>query len=156
VYLPAGADWYDFWTGERLAGGRTIDAPAPLETMPLHVRAGSIVPLGPDLQHADELPADPIELRVYPGADGRFVLYEDEGDGYDYEKGVFATIPIEWREAERALIIGARSGAFPGMLQTRKFRVVFVRGDHGAGAEPERRADEIVEYDGRPLRVTGR
>jgi alpha-D-xyloside xylohydrolase len=156
VYLPAGTSWYDFWTGERISGGRTIDLPAPLETMPLHVRAGSIVPLGPDMQYANEKPADPIELRVYPGVDGRFDLYEDEGDGYAYEKGVFTTIPIEWSEAERSLTIGARRGAFPGMPERRTFHVVFVRKGHGAGLEPEAQADATVVYDGQTVTVGAR
>jgi len=153
VYLPAGAEWYDFWTGERLGGGRTIEAPAPLAIMPLHVRAGSIVPFGPDLQYAGEKPADPIELRVYTGADGQFELYEDEGDGYAYEHGAFATIPLEWSEAQRTLTIGARRGAFPGMLERRSFHVVFVREGHGVGLEPETHPDVTVVYDGRPLTV---
>jgi alpha-D-xyloside xylohydrolase len=156
VYLPAGADWYDFWTGDRLAGGRSVDVPAPLETMPLHVRAGSIVPFGPHLQYAGEKPADPIELRLYPGADGRFDLYEDEGDGYAYEKGVSATIPIEWSEARQALTIGARRGSFPGMLERRRFHVVFVKEAHGTGVEPTPRPDATVEYVGQPLTVPSR
>jgi alpha-D-xyloside xylohydrolase len=156
VYLPAGADWYDFWTGERIVGGRTIDSPAPLETMPLHVRAGSIVPMGPDLQYASEKPANPLELRVYRGADGRFALYEDEGDGYAYEKGVFATIPIEWSETKRTLTIGARRGSFPGMLERRTFHVVFVGKDHGTGLEPQPQADATIDYVGQPVTVPGR
>ncbi len=156
VYLPAGTDWYDFWTGERLAGGRTIDSPAPLETMPLHVRAGSIVPFGPHLQYASEKPADPIELRVYRGADGRFELYEDEGDGYAYEKGVFAIIPIEWSEAKRTLTIGARRGSFPGMLERRSFHVVFVGKDHGTGLEPQQQPDATIAYVGQPVTVAAR
>jgi alpha-D-xyloside xylohydrolase len=156
VYLPAGADWYDFWTGDRLAGGRSVDVLAPLETMPLHVRAGSIVPFGPHLQHTGEKPADPVELRVYPGADGRFELYEDEGEGYAYEKGVSATIPIEWSEARQALRIGARRGSFPGMLERRRFHVVFVKALHGTGVEPTPRPDATVEYAGQPLTVSAR
>ena len=154
LYLPTGASWYDFWTGDRLAGGRTVDAPAPLETMPLHVRAGSLVPFGPHLQYADERPADPIELRVYRGADGRFELYEDEGDGYAYESGVFATIPIEWDDARRVLTFGARRGAFPGMLQRRRFHVVFVGKGHGTGVEPTPRPDATIEYVGEPVTVS--
>jgi alpha-D-xyloside xylohydrolase len=156
VYLPAGTDWYDFWTGERLAGGRSIDAPAPLETMPLHVRAGSIVPFGPHLQYASEKPADPIELRVYRGADGRFELYEDEGDGYAYEKSVFAVIPIQWSEAKRTLTIGARRGSFPGMLERRSFHVVFVGKDHGTGLEPPQQPDATIAYVGQPVTVAAR
>jgi alpha-D-xyloside xylohydrolase len=156
VYLPAGTDWYDFWTGERIAGGRTIDAAAPLETMPLHVRAGAIVPFGPHLQYASEKPADPIELRVYRGADGRFELYEDEGDGYAYEKGDFAVIPIEWSEASRTLTIGARRGSFPGLVERRSFHVVFVAKDHGTGVEPQAPPDVTVEYAGQPVTARAR
>jgi alpha-D-xyloside xylohydrolase len=156
VYLPAGTDWYDFWTGERLTGGRTIDAPAPLETMPLHVRAGSIVPLGPHLQYASEKPADPIELRVYRGSDGHFELYEDEGEGYGYEKGAFAVIPIEWSEAKRTLTIGARRGSFPGMLERRTFHVVLVGKDRGTGLEAPRQPDATVEYSGESVTVGDR
>ncbi len=94
VYLPANTTWYDFWTGAQLAGGRAIQANAPLLTMPIYVRAGSIIPMGPRLQYTGEKPADPIELRVYRGADSNFTLYEDEGDGYSYEQGQHATIPF--------------------------------------------------------------
>jgi alpha-D-xyloside xylohydrolase len=156
VYLPTGADWYDFWTGDRLAGGRTVEAPAPLETMPLHVRAGSIVPFGPHLQYAGEKPADPIELRVYPGADGRFELYEDEGEGYAYEQGVSATIPLQWSEARHALTIGTRRGSFPGMLERRRFHVVFVKKDHGTGVEPTPQPDATIDYAGQPVTVPSR
>jgi alpha-D-xyloside xylohydrolase len=155
VYLPAGAEWYDFWTGERFPGGTTIDSPAPLETMPVHVRAGSIVPFGPHLQYASEKPADPIELRVYAGADGRFELYEDEGEGYAYEKGAFAVIPIEWNEAKRTLTIGARRGSFPGMLERRTFHAVFVGKDHGTGLEAQPRPDATIAYAGQPMTVAG-
>ena len=155
VYLPTGTAWYDFWTGDRLAGGQTIDAPAPLETMPLHIRAGSIVPLGPHLEYSNEKPADPIELRIYRGADGHFDIYEDEGDGHAYEKGAFATIPVDWNEARATLTIGARHGSFPGMLKRRRLRIVFVKAGVGAGVEPSPRADATVIYDGRPLTVKG-
>ncbi len=124
--------------------------------MPLHVRAGSIVPFGPHLQYANEKPADPLELRVYRGADGRFELYEDEGNGYAYENGVFATIPIEWNEAGRALTIGARRGAFPGMLERRRFHVVFVGKGHGTGVEPVPRPDATIDYAGEPVTVSPR
>ena len=97
VYLPAaGAPWYNFWTGETSASGKSIEASAPVTTLPLFVRPGAIIPMGPFLQYSNEKPTDPIELRVYRGADGRFTLYEDEGDTYDYEKGQYATIPIIW------------------------------------------------------------
>ena len=143
VYLPAGTGWVNFWSGEKQAGGQRIIAAAPIETMPLFVRAGSIVPLGPDLQYALEKPADPIELRVYPGADGEFTLYEDEGDSYRYEQGVRAAIPISWNDRTRTLTIGARQGEFPGMLKERTFRVVVVTPGKGTGMEPASKASEI-------------
>ena len=124
VYLPAGAKWYDFWTGELLNGGRTVAADAPIDRCPLYVRAGSIIPLGPDVQYASEKPWDDLEIRVYPGANGSFVLYEDEGDNHNYEKGEYST--IEFTLKGRTLTIGERSGAFSGMLQNRNFRIVDV------------------------------
>jgi alpha-D-xyloside xylohydrolase len=151
-YLPRGAGWIDFWTGRRVAGGREVREPVPLERVPLDIRAGSIVPLGPDLQWTDERPADPIELRVYPGADGSTELYEDAGDGYEYEAGAFSRIPIRWNDRARVLTIGPRSGAFPGMIARRTFKVVLVRPGRGVGAD-ESAADRVVAYDGAPVRV---
>lgn len=153
IYLPQAAGWYDFWTGNRLDGGRTIQAPAPIDIMPLYVKAGSIVPMGPKLQYATEKPADPIELRVYPGADASFVIYEDENDNYNYEKGVYATIPIEWNDAGRKLTIGDRKGSFPGMLESRTFNVVVVREGHGAGVEPAEKPDRTAAYAGKAITV---
>ncbi|HKV82281.1 MAG TPA: TIM-barrel domain-containing protein, partial [Candidatus Sulfotelmatobacter sp.] len=150
VYLPQ-ATWYDFWTGARIEGGRMINAITPLERLPLYVRAGSIVPLGPDEEWSTQKPADPIELRIYPGADGDFTIYEDENDTYDYEKGAYATIPLHWNDAARTLTIGDRKGQFPGMLEKRSFRVVFVRDNHGVGANPADQTDKVVEYSGKQL-----
>ncbi len=148
VYLPAGVSWIDFWTGEKLNGGETIVSDAPIEKMPLTIRAGSIVPMGPFLQYSTEKPADPIELRIYPGADGSFTLYEDENDNYDYEKGVYSTIAFHWNDASHRLIINARKGEFPGMLQTRNFQIVLVRKNHGAGVEVTKNPDKVVVYKG--------
>jgi alpha-D-xyloside xylohydrolase len=148
VYLPVGPSWTDFWTGASRAGGAPVAAEARIETLPLFVRAGSIVPLGPELQYAAEKPADPIELRVYPGADGAFTLYEDENDGYAYEKGVHATIAFRWNDARRQLTLEERQGQFPGMLKSRTFRVVLVREGHGTGGEATATADRVVTYDG--------
>jgi len=147
VYLPAGSSWVNFWTGEKANGDQTLSVDAPLKTLPLFVRAGSIVPMGPDLQYSGEKPADPIELRIYPGANGQFSLYEDEGNGYDYEKGAYAQIPVSWDDAKQELTLGAREGDFPGMLKTRVFRIVVVSPGKGVGIEPESRALE-VSYDG--------
>ncbi len=120
VYLPEG-DWYDYWSDERLAGGRTIRAAADLNVIPLYVRAGSIVPTGPDVQYADQDPAGPIRLKIYPGRDAEFTLYEDEGDSYDYEQGAFSTIDLHWSDREERLTIGPRSGSYPGMPKQRRF-----------------------------------
>ncbi|HXW56359.1 MAG TPA: glycoside hydrolase family 31 protein [Candidatus Cybelea sp.] len=152
IYLPK-ANWYDFWTGRAQRGGAWIEAAAPLDRLPLYVRAGSILPLGPDIQYATEKPPDPIELRVYAGADGSFTLYEDEDDNYDYEKGVRATIPIRWDDASRTLTIGDRQGTFPGMLQSRTIRIVFVDEAHGFGIDPTARPDKILEYVGKQLSI---
>ena len=151
VYLPK-ATWYDFWTGEKVEGGKRIQADAPLSKLPLFVRAGSIVPMGPSMEWTTEKPADPIELRVYPGADGDFTLYEDENDSYRYEKGVHATISMHWDDAARTLTLGAREGSFPGMLAQRTFHVVVVGKDHGVGI-PESAAVTSVTYKGEKLSV---
>ncbi|MGE5464826.1 MAG: TIM-barrel domain-containing protein, partial [Syntrophothermus sp.] len=128
VYLPSASDWYDFWTGKRYAGGQTILADAPLETMPLYVRFGSIVPIGPDIQFTGEQPDAPIELWVYPGRDGSFMLYEDEGDNYNYERGSFATIHMTWNDSTRQLTLDNRQGTYPGMQVLKVFRVVMANG----------------------------
>ena len=152
LYLPL-AIWYDFWTGEQFLGGRAITAFASLERLPLFVRAGSILPLGPDVEFASQRAADPIELRVYPGANGSFTLYEDENDSYDYEHGAYATIPFSWDDFSHTLTIGDRSGSFPGMLQKRTFHVVFVRGNHGVGGALTASPDKTVEYSGKKITV---
>jgi alpha-D-xyloside xylohydrolase len=155
VYLPTIAgDWFDFWTGEGSPAGQRVDAAAPVETLPLFVRPGSIIPLGPFLQYSSEKPADPIELRVYPGANGSFTLYEDEGDTYHYEKSRYATISIAWNDATRTLEIGKRSGEFAGMLKTRTFNIVRVSKDHGAGIASTEKPDAVVHYDGKAVKVS--
>ncbi|MGC2528040.1 MAG: glycoside hydrolase family 31 protein [Candidatus Acidiferrum sp.] len=153
LYLP-NAKWYDFWTGAAIQGGRTLDVPTTLDRMPLYVRAGSILPLGPDVEYAAQKSADPIELRVYRGANGTFTLYEDENDTYDYEKGVYATIPFTWDDAANTLTIGERSGSFSGMLEKRTFRIVFVTENHGVAGGLTQNADKTVEYSGKKISVT--
>ncbi|MDF1514776.1 MAG: glycoside hydrolase family 31 protein, partial [Anaerolineae bacterium] len=148
VYLPAGCDWYDFWTGKRYHGGQSIAAAAPLEICPLFVRAGSIIPLGPRVQHSGELPDAPWELRVYPGADGTFDIYEDEGDNYNYENGAYAWTSIRWDNASRILIFNPRQGSYPGMNQQREFQIVLVSENHGTGVEQESQIDAVVIYSG--------
>lgn len=135
-YLPAGADWTDYWTGRRYPGGETVRVPAPLAKIPLFVRCGSVVPMAEGLQYAEEPPRGPVILKVYPGADAAFTLYEDSGDGYEYEKGEYSTISMRWCEQKGELFIGKSSGFYEGMPQTRTFLVV-------AG-----KTEKEVEYDG--------
>jgi alpha-D-xyloside xylohydrolase len=152
VYLPAGANWYNFWTGDETFGGRAINSPAPIDTLPLFVRDGSIIPLGPFLQYTNEKPANPIELRIYEGADGKFLLYEDEGVNYNYEKGIYATVPFSWDQSSKTLTIGSRSGAFPGMLRKRTFEIVFVNNKNGGGLNPSI-VYKRIDYVGSPINV---
>ncbi|HVS54607.1 MAG TPA: TIM-barrel domain-containing protein [Opitutaceae bacterium] len=155
VYLPdTRGGWFDFWTGAQLAGGKQIDAPAPYDALPLHVRAGAIVPFGPDVQWTDEKPADPITLHIYAGADGAFTLYEDDGKTYGYERGEFARIPLRWDDATRTLTIGARTGTFPGMLAERTFEVVLVSAAKPVGFSFASKPDRTVRYRGERLTLT--
>ncbi len=151
VYLPPAGGWYDFWTGAAASGGQSIDVAAPYDSIPVHVKAGSIVPTGPAVSWTDEKPADPITLWVYAGADGSFTLYEDDGATYAYEKGAFAVIPMSWNEASRTLTIGKREGAFPAMAQQRTFDVVLVSKDKPVGFSFAPHPDKTVHYDGAPV-----
>jgi alpha-D-xyloside xylohydrolase len=152
VYLPATpGGWFDFWTGENRGAARTVSSPAPLERIPLHVRAGSIVPLGPVKTFASEKPADPVELRIYLGADGAFTLYEDGGLDYAYESGAYAEIPIRWDENSGELTLGARRGSFPGMINERTFRIVWVRPGCGTGPDAAPTPDAELRYIGKKL-----
>jgi alpha-D-xyloside xylohydrolase len=153
VYLPAGADWYDFKTGEKLPGGRKIDTPAPLNWMPLFVRAGSIVPMGKVIQSTVAEKQTEIELRIYPGADCEFTLYDDDGVSYDYEKGAFAEIPLHWDDSARKLTIGKRKGSFESMPPVVTFNPILVRLGKGIGALKEYSGDETVEYTGKKIEV---
>ena len=148
VYLPSDTNWFDFWTGAPQKGGQTITATAPLETIPLFVRAGSILPMGPELQYSTEKPADPLELRIYRGANGQFTLYEDDGESYDYEKGAYATIAFTWNDLSNTVSIGTRTGSFPGLLKQRTFRIVLVAAGHGVGGGPTSTPEKLVTYDG--------
>ena len=127
-YLPKGAVWYDFWTNQKYQGGKNVTLETQFDRVPMFVRAGSILPLGPEMQYVGEKTWDHLEIRVYPGANGSFVLYEDEGDNYNYEKGVYSTITFSWNDKARKLTIGARKGEFPGMLKSRQFTVVLPDG----------------------------
>ncbi len=142
-YLPKGCDWYDFWTGRRLKGGQTATLETTLDRVPMFVRAGSILPLGPEMQYVKEKAWDKLEIRLYPGADGEFTLYEDEGDNYNYEKGVYTTILLHWNDKARTLTIGPRKGHYPGMLQKRQFDILLPDGTR-----------KTADYDGSEMQIS--
>jgi alpha-D-xyloside xylohydrolase len=153
IYLPDAAAWYDFWTGDKVTGGRDREVDAPLEKLPLFVPAGSIIPFGPEVEYADQTPGDPIEIRIYPGADGEFNLYQDSGDGYQYEGGAHSMVPIHWNDAEAQLTIRDRIGSYAGMPRRLKFRVVLVRTGHGVGEAVSSGGDAEVNYDGKKVEI---
>jgi alpha-D-xyloside xylohydrolase len=146
VYLPGHSPWYDFWSGARMAGGQTVSANAGIATIPVFARAGSILPLGPVVQYADEKSSEPTELRVYPGANGAFDLYDDAGDGYAYQARQFAVVRITWNEAKRTLTLAKRQGSFPGMATQRVFVVT-------CGRTGVSQASQRVRYIGQPATV---
>jgi alpha-D-xyloside xylohydrolase len=154
IYLPAGT-WYDFWTGSTVTGGSRMTVTAPLSQIPLYVKAGSIVPMGPNIQYATQS-IDPLEIRVYQGRDGAFTIYEDEGDTYNYEMGKHSQIPLTWNEATKTLTVGARTGSYTGMPTARTFNVVFVSANHGNGVPVTAAPDQVITYDGTPAAVTAR
>ena len=153
VYLPAGSNWVDFWTGKTHLGGYKIAADAPVGKIPLFVKEGSIIPMGPFIQYSTEKKADPIELRIYPGADAKFILYEDENDNYNYEKGIYATITFYWNDKKQELTIGDLEGSFPGMLEERTFEIVLVKERHGTGVEITKDPDRVILYKGKKLAI---
>jgi alpha-D-xyloside xylohydrolase len=153
VYLPAANKWYNFWTGEVLDGGQTINADAPIDILPLYVKAGSIIPMGPNVEYATEKPNSNIELRIYPGADGSFKFYEDENDNYNYEKGHYATFTFTWNNKLKQLKISDTKGKFPGMLRHRIFNIVVVDGKNGSGPSEADNVTKKVIYNGKAMVV---
>jgi|YelNatPaOPRAMG01_1025707.scaffolds.fasta_scaffold05233_2 alpha-D-xyloside xylohydrolase len=151
VYLPKGTDWIDFWTGEKYSGGQKINKETPIDIIPLYVKAGSILPIGPKVEYATQKKWDDLELRIYPGADGEFTLYEDENDNYDYQNGIYSTITFTWDDAKKVLTIGERKGKFPGMLKERKFKIVIVKPGNGIGMNEVKKYDIVVNYNGKEL-----
>jgi alpha-D-xyloside xylohydrolase len=139
-YLPKGADWYDFWTGKRYAGGQTVTLETQFNRVPMFVRAGSIVPMGSVMQYVGEKQWDELELRIYPGADATFTLYEDEGDSYNYENGAYTLIPMQWNQRTRTLTIGERQGSYPGMIVKRTFNIITPDGQK-----------QTIAYDGQTI-----
>jgi alpha-D-xyloside xylohydrolase len=152
VYLPAGAEWFDFWTNQRYAGGRTLKYVTPIDKMPVFVKSGSIVPFGPQVQYSTEKPWDSLEVRIYPGADATFTLYEDDGESYDYEQGAYATIRFSWDESSRQLTISPREGSYPGMLAQRTFRVCVVDDTTESGHLAAQSVHEVA-YQGEEVTV---
>lgn len=148
VYLPAGCGWYDLRSGNYYKGVQTIQADAPYTDIPLFVKAGSILPCGPEMQYTDEKPADPIRLFVYTGADASFTMYEDENINYNYEQGKFTIILLSYSEKDRVLTIGKRQGEFPGMLATRTFEIVWIGAQKPSGLDFLSKPDAIVTYNG--------
>lgn len=146
VYLPASSQWYDFWTEELYDGGKDICAAAPLETIPLFVRAGSILPLAPVMQYADEIQDAPYEIRIYRGANGVFSIYEDAGDIYDYERGAYSLVTLSWCDARNELLISARVGSFPEMVASREYQLVFIA-SHG-------RETKTITYTGTQIKIS--
>ena len=142
-YLPKGATWYDFWTGKQYKGGQNVTLTTSLDRVPMFVRAGSILPLGPEMQYVGEKTWNNLEIRIFPGVDGSFLLYEDEGDSYNYEKGAYATINFQWKNATRTLTIGAQQGSYPGMLKARQFTIVLPDG-----------TSKTVDYTGQQIDIS--
>jgi len=151
IYLPKGTDWIDFWTGEKYTGGQTVNKETPIDIIPLYVKAGSILPIGPEVQYAAEKRWDNLEIRIYPGADGEFTLYEDENDNYNYEKGIYSTITFNWNDAKKTLTINDRKGSFPGMLNEHKFSIAKVSTNNGVGMDTVKKYDKVVTYKGKKV-----
>ncbi|MGW8392649.1 TIM-barrel domain-containing protein [Pseudoduganella sp. HUAS MS19] len=152
TYLPKGTAWYDFWTNQRHEGGQTVVRDVPLDIVPLYVRAGAILPMGPVVQYATEQPDAPYEIRIYPGADGSFTLYEDDNETYAYEKGQSARVQLGWNDKARTLTIAARKGSFPGMVKGRTLNLVLVDQANGKGIAMAQ-ASRTVRYDGKAMTV---
>ena len=153
VYLPAGIGWYDFWTGDFFEGGQVITVQAPLEILPLFVREGSILPMGPVLQNAGEETDAPLEVRIYPGRNGDFSLYEDDGISYDYEGGSFSTVALEWNDATDVLTVGKREGAFRRRNDCLRIRPVRVAREHGVGSGEWGSEHHELDYRGKRIEI---
>jgi alpha-D-xyloside xylohydrolase len=153
VYLPKGTDWVDFWTGEKYTGGQTVNKEVPLDIIPLYVKAGTILPIGPKVQFAREKAWDNLEIRIYEGSNGEFTLYDDEGDNYNYEKGKYTTIPFSWNNKSRTLTIGKQNGQYAGMPAVRNFKIVLVSKTKGLGNQPLAKPDKEVSYKGETISI---
>jgi alpha-D-xyloside xylohydrolase len=151
LYLPAGSSWYDFETFKKYDGGQRVTVNAPLEALPLFVKSGSIIPVGPEVQYAEEKTDNTISLYVFPGENGSFTIYEDENTNYNYEKGEYATIDLKYDDAAHTLTIGDRQGHYSGMPEKRRFELFFVKDNQGGGftGQPQK----VVDYEGKQLQI---
>ncbi len=151
VYLPAGQGWFDLYSGKYFAGGQHITADAPYERMPVFVKEGSIIPIGPELQYTSEKPAAAITLFVYGGKDAAFTLYEDEGTNYNYEKGAFSNINIKYNHANKQLVITDREGSFNGMLKSRTFHIVYIDSSKPQDLNYDAKPEKTIKYTGKKI-----
>lgn len=151
VYLPKGSKWIDFWTNEMIEGGREISRECPISIMPLYIKAGSILPLGPKVQYTSEKKWNDLDICIYPGANGEFTLYEDEFDNYDYEKGAFTSIRFTWDDANRTLTISDRNGSYPGMLKNRRFNLTVMKPGKQNAETVMIKANKKVSYSGKKM-----
>jgi alpha-D-xyloside xylohydrolase len=146
VYLPKSSGWFDFWTGEKFDGGQSIQVDVLVDKIPVFVKAGAIIPMSKPIQHTKELSKDTINIRVYHGADGDFVLYEDEGDNYKYERGAYSEIGLRWDDANKILTIEDRKGAFDGMPEVHVFNIIWMNG----------LKSELAEYRGKRMEIASK
>lgn len=153
VYLPAGAIWYDFWTNSKYNGGQEIEQETTIDKIPLFIKAGSIIPIGPKVQYVNEKKWDELEIRIYEGADGEFTLYEDEGDNYNYEKGKYATITFKWNDSKKILTVSKQKGSFSGMIKERKFKVVKASSKTGISDTASEQVSKIISYNGNEVSI---
>ncbi len=152
VYFPNTSGWYDFYTGKYIRGGQTLMVQAPYEMIPLYAPAGAIIPFGPLTQYTDEKALDEVTLYVYGGKNGSFTLYEDEGTNYDYENGLYTMIPLSFNQADQSLTIGQREGSYPGMVENRKFNIIYVDANNPKPYNPEA-IGKVVNYSGEAITV---
>ncbi|HKJ41190.1 MAG TPA: TIM-barrel domain-containing protein [Sunxiuqinia sp.] len=153
VYFPSNEGWYNFYSGDYLAGGQKINVDAPYGRIPLFVREGSIIPVGPEIEYTSQKLADPIKLYVYTGSNAHFELYEDEGTNYNYEKGQYTVIPIDYDEANKTLAIGSRQGSFNGMMEKHRFEVIFISKSKPVQFDPDQNKGVTIVYSGSPVKV---
>ncbi|MFC3559230.1 glycoside hydrolase family 31 protein [Pedobacter jamesrossensis] len=153
VYLPKGAQWYDFWTNEKYQGGQEITKTTNLATIPLYIKAGTILPIGPNVQYATEKKWDFLEIRIYDGADGKFTLYEDENDNYNYENGAFSNIKFDWNSKKNTLNISSRQGNFSGMLENRKFKIIKIQANQEIKTASGKSFEKVITYSGKNISI---